>query len=738
MCPGYAEPGDRGGSFQQVLVQDAVRPRETASRTDRADTIARWAPVVALIAIVVTWAIVLRSELHPGATPNDASFHRAYLEWATQRLRNGSNPLGGTFPNLGLDFPVFEHYQVLPYLLTAPVALVLGAAGTFVAAQYALLVLWPVGLYAALRLVDLERWTAVAAAGLSLLVVSRPGYGIELGSFVWRGYGMWTQLWGIWFLAFGLACAWRALTRGRSLALAAVLLAACVTSQLQTGFLALVVVMAWGLVGPGPRRRTLGRAAAITAGAGLLSVWLLVPAWIDQGATALDNPANSTWRDSFGVGQVLSWLGRGELFDHRRLPVLTVFAAIGLIGVVRAAVVDRDGRARGLLVMAATSLVLFFGSSVVGPVIDHLPGRDALYLHRMIVGVHLAGIVMAAIGLRWCVTRLAATIGRVLDPSVRTAVVASTAVVLGAVVIGIAFEPVLRYVTQQDEWVAAQRRADSTDGRDLAALAHIAQAGGGRTYAGTRDGAFAGEGVGYVPAHIGLLELGVPAVGFSGRVGALTEQTEARFSGDSAGADHALDVRWHIRPTGVAGPAGATRVATRGPFTLWRLETGGPVELVDTTPPIRVDRNDTAVASELFLASDMPADGRYPLLALDGARAGPTTAPAGHASRPGTVSGVSTDPGGQWFAADVHASRPGVVVVKVSDHPRWTARVDGRGVPTFPVAPGLLAFAVPAGNHHVQATFDGFPALAGGGLALAGLVGLALLLLIDRRARRQT
>ena len=59
------------------------------------------------------------------------------------RLAAGDSPLDGIFTPLGLGFPLFQHYQVLPYLLTAPFAPVFGVQDAYVGVLYLLLVLWP-------------------------------------------------------------------------------------------------------------------------------------------------------------------------------------------------------------------------------------------------------------------------------------------------------------------------------------------------------------------------------------------------------------------------------------------------------------------------------------------------------------------------------------------------------------------------------------------------------------------
>jgi hypothetical protein len=251
-----------------------------------------------------------------------------------------------------------------------------------------------------------SRGVAAGAAVAAPFVMSVPGYGFELGSYVWRGSGMWTQVWGMWFFALALGLAWRAIFRSGSLALAALLLAATLTSHVLTGLLALAIVAAWGVLawvapparpagaagGPDPGR--LLRAAAVAGGGLLASAWLLVPSVIDRRATYFDNPPGTAWSDSFGVRQVLSWLWRGELFDRGRWPVLTGLGAVGLVVLVRCAVGRSaepgvaelpagpvrsrravrpgDDSARAVLVLFGVSLVLFFGASVVGPVIDRL------------------------------------------------------------------------------------------------------------------------------------------------------------------------------------------------------------------------------------------------------------------------------------------------------------------------------------------------------------------------------
>ena len=154
--------------------------------------------LVAIVVAINAW--ILRGEALVTGQLNDSSFQLSYLRWAADRLGDGHLPLDGLFTPLGLGFPIFHHYQVLPHLLMAPLALVVGSAHVIAWTTFALLAAWPICIYAAGRLFGLARWPAAAAAAVAPFLVSAGGYGYEVGSYVWRGYGMWTQLWGMWLL----------------------------------------------------------------------------------------------------------------------------------------------------------------------------------------------------------------------------------------------------------------------------------------------------------------------------------------------------------------------------------------------------------------------------------------------------------------------------------------------------------------------------------------------------------
>ena len=179
---------------------------------------------------------------------------------------------------------------------------------------------------------------------------------------------------------------------------------------------------------------------------------------------------------------MLDWLVSGQLLDHGRLPVVTVFAALGF-GLAWLAW-SSDADARALLVALAVCLLLAFGRTTFGSLVDLIPGSADLFFRRFMMGVQLAALLLAGRGAAWlaagCVRQLEAEsrVGRPACPR-RPWLVAAIAVLAPA------WLQLGAYDRHDSAAIAAQRRADDTEGTELDRLvAVIERDGGGRTYAG--------------------------------------------------------------------------------------------------------------------------------------------------------------------------------------------------------------------------------------------------------------
>jgi hypothetical protein len=155
---------------------------------------------------------------------------------------------------------------------------------------------------------------------------------------------------------------------------------------------------------------------------------------------------------------------------------------------------------------------------------------------------------------------------------------------------------------------------------------------------------------------------------------------------------------------------------------LWEIETEGYAEVVDTVGAIAADRQTLGTAVEPFLASDGPADHRYPTIAFGGRPAAAPTSPGPTAGRPGSVLAQHFDRDDGRFAGRVEVNRRAVILVKTSFDPRWEAMVDGKSVSPQMVAPSFVGIPVGPGEHTFELVYRPFrwhlPLIALGALAL--------------------
>src|SRR5438105_4389666 len=204
--------------------------------------LSRFSSVHPLVWIVVAFnAIALWPELRAVPNLNDDAYHLQLVARAADAIANGEHPFDNWLPDLELGFPVFLYYQQIPHL--AVVALDWLTLGTvqlrtmFDLVRYALLVTLPLTAYASLRWMGFSRTGAAAGAAARALFSSDHRFGIEYDSYLWRGYGLYTQLWAVHLSFVALAAFYRLLQRGGRIVPAVLAAAGVVLVHLLYGYM---------------------------------------------------------------------------------------------------------------------------------------------------------------------------------------------------------------------------------------------------------------------------------------------------------------------------------------------------------------------------------------------------------------------------------------------------------------------------------------------------------------------
>ena len=694
-----------------------------------------WAAYAMVASACLFGLVVLRAERLAAANLNDSVVHAQMVRYIERKISLGEWPLSGWYPYFGLGYPFLQHYQAAPAFLTALLGHVIGATAAHAWTLYLLLSLWPIVVYAAARLFELDRLTSACAALLSPLLMSAISLGYEHRAYVWQGYGVWTQLFGMWALPLSWALTWRAVSRGGSLLLACLALSATVTLHFLTGYQALAAVGIWVLIGaPSGLLRRAWRGAVIVVVSLAASAWVLVPLMSD-GIYAANSVTNKGLVDfdSYGAPKILTWLVHGDVFDFGRAPVITVLAAIG--AVVCAARWKKLPAAKVLLAVTAFSFLLWFGKPFWGPLFVLLPGSSNLVFSRFIMGVHLSGILLAGIGLAALVRAVHHLAGRAwarVPERVPGRVVVP--VLLGSCVL-LFLLPAVRSVQSYDdsgrEQITYQLLADATSGAQVRQLAAEAAAHeGGRTYGGSRNGWGQKYTVGQVPVYAVLNNDDREAPGFTERAPSLSNDVESMLDAANPSQLRLLGIRWLIYPETQPPPAGAVLVRALGPHRLYELP--GPLGLIsigEIDGTVVADNMTVGSATRAFVLSGRADKGSYDAVALAGQA--PLALTTYGTGPPGKVT-AEVDKGEEGtYQAAVSMQRAGVAVLKASYHGGWKAYVDGKAVPVGMVAPSFVGVPVPAGQHTLEVRFESQDHHLA--LMLLGLLALIVLRVLERR-----
>jgi hypothetical protein len=703
-----------------------------------------------MVVATVAWSLwEVRATLVPAQYLNDSAVHEQMVRFATARIQAGHDPLTSWFPYLGLGSPQFLHYQSTPAMLTGLAGLVVGPDAAFHWSLYLLWCLWPVAIYASARVFGLNRWAAGMAAVVAPLLHSVPGVGYEQHAYLWVGYGVWTQLWGMWALPFAWAFGWRAMADRRFLAPAAGAVALTAAFHFETGYLAFaaIVIMPF-LIRAGLRAR-LVRATVLLAGSLLASAWVVLPLLIYARWAGINQAlSRGPLVNGYGAGQTLGWLVTGRVFDDGHLPVVSLLVLAGLVtALVRW---RRAGPGRVLVALLCAGLLLSFGRATFGGLVSVIPGNADLFFRRFLMGAQLAGIYLAGLGavaMAQQGKRLADGCARLLAE--RRLARLNWLPIAALTVAAVAFLfPAWRYYDAYDAHNSAgihtQQTAQQKAEPQLAAVAdYLRQHPGGRVYAGSFSNWGRYLTVGYVPLYAYLESQDIDEVGYTLRTASLMTQPEFHFDALNPGDYTMFGIRYLILPTfskNTQPPRGITPVLRNRLFRVYKLQGNSYLQIGDTIASITANRADIGSKTAPYLRSPLPGVGGYLTVGYAGARApAPTlrlTAAAAHSARPaalpGTVLATHAALADGTATTAVRMRRRAAVVLSASFDPGWSATIDGRPAATEMIAPALVGVVVPPGTHHITfryTGFGGYPEL----LALAAVTLLALILSTRRR-----
>jgi hypothetical protein len=690
---------------------------------------------VVLVPMLFT-AIALWPELTVAVpSNNDDATHFLLIQRASQALANGENVLDPWVPQLELGFPWFLYYQPLPSLVVVFLHRALfglvDLLTVFNAVRYALLVGLPLTVFWSLRRMGVGAPGAALAAAAAPLLSGDFRYGFEYDSYIWRGFGMFTQLAAMHLSFATLAVCWRALRdRGRTaLVWAGLALSALVLTHLIYAYMMAITLGVLAITGAASRAdivRRLGRLVLTALPAAVITAWLWVP-FLSQAAFLGVSPYLQPEKyDSFGAPQILTWLLTGDLMDHGRLPVISALVALGVIAAV---IRRRDPLARSALILFAVWLGLYFGRPTLDGLVSLLPMHDGLPLHRFLGSVELFAIVLAGLGASWIVQRVHA------DRSQRRFALAGLA---GLLILVPAMAERASFYASNTVWMRQTAAAIHADADARTIVAALRDQPPGRVFAGLRATGYGPQpdfGIPFNSVRFSDLLVfdALPVVASPYSSLSLNADLFWDFSVDRPSDYQLLDVRYVIAPASVAMPEFLQPITRTQRYVLYSAPTTGYA-----TYGALIDRRTVTTQRALF-AINRPWFSSADAAALRFHRL----------DFPAPVDGASEtpSPGCSAPAYDYERAQPGrldllvscpeasTLVLKVTYHPNWQVSVDGLPQQTFMVSPSFVGVALAPGQHFVTAEYRSSPAKLALLIAGALVLGASILFLGRERLR---
>lgn len=322
---------------------------------------------------------------------------------------------------------------------------------------YLLLCIFPLSIFLSLRILKFP-WYVAGFGALMASQISTDGlYGLDPSSFLWRGYGLSSQLFAMFWMPLAIAYGirlfhesvsteywtkrlhWKSLLTSsyaiftsKSFLLALLFLSLSITGHLGLGFMTIisfgVIAISKLITGFLEKEHThdliniaIDQFLKLILVAGstilLLSYWI-IPVLIN-GKYHNNSFWDPVWKfNSWGWKDVVTQFIDGNLFDFGRFPMLTILVVIGGFAAVYFSTTLVNSSKKHFAMSSEQDeqnsyhlatigvlflfwFILFFGRATLGSIIDILPGMKDFHQSRFIVGVHLMGFFLIPIGFWW-------------------------------------------------------------------------------------------------------------------------------------------------------------------------------------------------------------------------------------------------------------------------------------------------------------------------------------------------
>lgn len=520
--------------------------------------------------------------------------------------------------------------------------------------------------------------------------------------------------------------------------------------------------------------------------------------WIIFSFTGSDYHNFSFWDpiwkfNSYGWQEVLRYLFNGDLFDFGRLPVFTGLVLIGmfvvLIGekltagnpsVSLRASGKKDADSPGDQPLTTSYplapfaflfifwLAFYFGRTTWNGLIDLIPGMKEVHLSRFIVGVHMAGIFLAPIGLGWILEEIIRRISMFLSKKLNagksseklpvfTVIRLSTAFLIIYAVARPIYGQTILYNELNERLIRqANENVQKSEANVDALFTKLRNLPPGRIFAGRGGGYGKAFEIAETPMFMHISTYGLPTVLWLPETWSPNSDTEQYFSEDQESNYDLYNIRYVVAPHSVTPKPFWTLIAENPFWNLYETTATGYITTATRPAVISTSKYNYINIVHQWIQSDNHVNKYFPELRFsdsieptipafkmvdevtyelrDGSQHNlfaepPTYGETAHDA--GIVAGSQSSTGDMIYRARVQVGKNCercIAILKHSDHPNWRVTINGRPAERFTVFPFFIGITLPGeGTYDIEYRYQP-NTLKIILLVLAGVTGVILVL----------
>jgi len=661
---------------------------------------------------------------------------------------------------------------------------------------YLLLCLFPISVFLALRVMGLPWLTAGIGALFSMNLSTDGLYGLDPSSFLWRGYGLSSQLFAMTWFPLSIAYSYKFFTWdmpqetrnvkknwkksflsliSSPLSPAVFFTVATTAGHLGIGMIAMISLGFLAVAEPIMKflrqesLRDVWQSAQdqfvrlmLVAGISifLLSYWI-VPTFLfgDYHNISFWDPV---WKfNSYGVKATMIRLFDGDLFDFGRLPIITYLLILGMI-VALLKIKNQENKNNikntvpsirdlsPLSFLFIFWLLFYFGRTTWGSLIDIIPGMKDFHLSRFIVGVHMAGMLLAPIGFAWIATGISQYVSNKFHLKQSIVIIFAYALLTALLL-----PPVLQWsITYNATNNFLIQRANTNHAAvytdEQALFAKLRSLQPARIFAGRGGGYGKNFRVAETPYFMQLSTFGLPTTLWLPETWSMDSDTEQFFS-ENLQKDYDLyNMHWAVAPPDQTPQPFWKQIDESPTWKLYEVPTTGYFTTGVRTTTIGITKLNFVNLVHLWIQSDASKNGLFPELTYDKSyphatgipnfkmtdeadyltpdgkthslfNEPPVYLPPGVASLEQlktmdksqydnvTLLGPEVDDTDMIFKTKVQVGQnctECMVILKQTFHPDWHAWIDGKQVKPIIVFPFFIGIPVSAGTHTITVAYE--------------------------------